>query len=108
MIIKAYEHEKIKKINNKIFLFYGENNGYKNQVVQEVFFEKFKGSIERYEENEILNNYDNFISGLTNKSFFEEKINTGKYYFDKILPRAESHYIAGITGSESTMKANFN
>jgi len=44
----------------------------------------------------------------TNKSFFEEKINTGKYYFDKILPRAESHYIAGITGSESTMKANFN
>ena len=72
MIIKAYEHEKIKKINNKIFLFYGENNGYKNQVVQKVFLEKFKGSIERYEENEILNNYDNFISGLTNKSFFEE------------------------------------
>ncbi len=72
MIIKAYEHEKIKKTNNKIFLFYGENNGFKNQVVQKVFFEKFKGSIERYEENEILNNYDNFVSGLTNKSFFEE------------------------------------
>ena len=72
MIIKAYEHEKIKKINNKIFLFYGENNGYKNQVVQKIFFEKFKHSIERYEESEILNNYDNFISGLTNKSFFEE------------------------------------
>jgi len=72
MIIKAYEHEKIKKINNKIFLFYGENNGYKNQVVKKVFFEKFKDNIERYEENEILNNYDNFISGLTNKSFFEE------------------------------------
>ena len=72
MIIKAYEHEKIKKINNKIFLFYGENNGYKNQVVQNLFFKKFKDSIERYEENEILNNYDNFISGLTNKSFFEE------------------------------------
>ena len=72
MIIKAYEYEKIKKINNKIFLFYGENNGYKNQVVQKVFFEKFKNSIERYEENEILNNYDNFISELTNKSFFEE------------------------------------
>ena len=72
MIIKAYEHEKIKKINNKIFLFYGENNGYKNQVVQNIFFEKFKNSIERYEENEIFNNYDNFISELTNKSFFEE------------------------------------
>ena len=37
MIIKAYEYEKIKKINKKIFLFYGENNGYKNQIVQKVF-----------------------------------------------------------------------
>ena len=44
----------------------------------------------------------------TNKSFFEEKINTGKYYFEKILPRAESHYISGITGSETMMRANFN
>jgi len=44
----------------------------------------------------------------TNKSFFEEKINTGKYYFNKILPRAESHYISGITGSETMMRANFN
>ncbi len=72
MIIKAYEYEKIKKINNKIFLFYGENNGYKNQIIQKVFLDDFKNSIERYEENEILNNYDNFISELTNKSFFEE------------------------------------
>ena len=44
----------------------------------------------------------------SNKSFYAEKINTGKYYFDKILPRAESHYISGITGSEAMMKANFN
>ena len=72
MIIKAYEYEKIKKINNKIFLFYGENNGYKNQIIKKIFIDEFRGSVERYEENEILNNYDNFISGLTNKSFFEE------------------------------------
>ncbi len=44
----------------------------------------------------------------SNKSFFQEKINTGKYYFDKILPRTESHYISAITGSETMMKANFN
>ena len=42
-----------------------------------------------------------------NKSFFEEKINTGKYYFDKILPRAESHYNLE-KGSETMMKENFN
>ena len=44
----------------------------------------------------------------TNKSFFEDKINTATYYFDKILPRAQSHYLSAITGSKSMMKANFN
>ena len=44
----------------------------------------------------------------TNKSFFEDKINTAKYYFDKILPRAQSHYLSAVTGSESLMKTNFN
>jgi len=72
MIIKTYEYQKITKINQKIFLFYGENNGYKKQIIQTIFLSKFKGNIERYEENEILNNFDNFISSLTNKSFFEE------------------------------------
>ena len=28
-----------------------------------------------------------------NVKFYEDKINTGKYYFEKILPRAQSHYI---------------
>ena len=44
----------------------------------------------------------------TNKSFYEDKINTGKYYFDKILPRVQSHYLSAVTGSESMMKADFN
>ena len=43
-----------------------------------------------------------------NKSFYEDKINTAKYYFDKILPRAQSHYLSAITGSETMMKGNFN
>ena len=49
--------------------------------------------------------YDKFD---TNKSFFEDKINTATYYFDKILPRAQSHYLSAVTGSKSMMKANFN
>ena len=43
-----------------------------------------------------------------NKSFFEDKINTAKYYFDKILPRVQSHYLSAITGSDTMMKSNFN
>ena len=44
----------------------------------------------------------------TNKNFYEEKINTAKYFFDKILPRIDSHYNSAIAGSESLMKAKFN
>ena len=72
MIIKAYEYEKIKSVSTKIFLFYGENNGYKNQIIHKVFIDKFKGKIERYDESEIFNSYDSFVSGLTNKTFFDE------------------------------------
>ncbi len=43
-----------------------------------------------------------------NKTFFEDKINTATYYFDKILPRAQSHYLSAITGSKTMMKTNFN
>jgi len=72
MIIKAYEHQKIKKLKNNFYLFYGENDGYKNQVIKDIFTDKYKENIERFDENEILNNFETFISNLINKSFFEE------------------------------------
>ena len=43
-----------------------------------------------------------------NKSFFEDKINTATYYFDKILPRVQSHYLSAISGSKSMMLTKFN
>jgi len=43
-----------------------------------------------------------------NKEFFKDKINTATYYFDKVLPRVQSHYISAISGSESMMKTNFS
>ncbi len=49
-----------------------------------------------------------FDNSSKNKNFYEEKINTAKYFFDKILPRIDSHYNSAIAGSESLMKAKFN
>ena len=43
-----------------------------------------------------------------NKEFYEDKLNTGNYFFDKILPRADSHYKSAISGSKYTMSAKFN
>ncbi len=49
--------------------------------------------------------YENYKS---NEEFYDEKINTGNYYFDKIIPRADSHYRSAISGSKFTMGAKFN
>ena len=73
MIIKTFELQKLKATKAKKFLFYGENDGYKNQIINEYFLKKFNNNANRYDENEILNNYDSFVSNLLNKSFFEEK-----------------------------------
>ncbi|MFL2892383.1 MAG: acyl-CoA dehydrogenase family protein [Candidatus Pelagibacter sp.] len=43
-----------------------------------------------------------------NNEFYDDKINTGNYYFDKIVPRVDSHYKSAISGSKYTMSAKFN
>ena len=43
-----------------------------------------------------------------NKSFYDDKINTAKFYFDKVLPRAEHHYKSAISGSSNIMNFKFN
>ena len=43
-----------------------------------------------------------------NKNFYDEKINTAKFYFDKVLPRAEQHYKSAISGSSNIMNFKFN
>ena len=72
MIIKTFELQKLRATKAKKFLFYGENEGYKNQIINEYFMKKFKKNTNRYDENEVLNNYNSFVSNLLNKSFFEE------------------------------------
>ncbi|MDB9745289.1 DNA polymerase III subunit delta [Candidatus Pelagibacter sp.] len=72
MIIKSFE---IKKIigKHKFFLFYGENQGFKNQLIDDEFKKKKLESCYFYEENEILNNKETFFSNLLTKSFFENE-----------------------------------
>ena len=43
-----------------------------------------------------------------NKKFHEDKINTAKFYFEKVLPRAEQHYKSAISGSSNIMNFKFN
>ena len=86
MIIKSFELDKIKSKKTNLILIYGLNQGYKNQIIKEVFTNLFKGEILRFDENEILNNQEEFISNLMNKSLFEnEKLIIISRASDKIL-----------------------
>jgi len=43
-----------------------------------------------------------------NKKFFEDKIETAKFFFDRILPRIDTYYKSGTSGSKNIMNFRFN
>ena len=72
MILKVQDlSQKVKK--NKILLFHGVNEGYKQSILKENFEPSFAGSIFKYYEREIFSNIDDFYNQVLSKSFFEEK-----------------------------------
>ena len=72
MIIKSYD---IKNYFNKnsIFLFYGENNGLKEEIIDDFFKKNYVGATFNYSEKDVLNNLDNFYNQIYSKSFFDNK-----------------------------------
>ena len=84
MIIKNYETNKINLGKFNHILLYGKNEGFKNQVIENLL--KNKAQSLNYEEREILENPDQFIESLLSKSLFEdEKIILIKRATDKIF-----------------------
>ena len=43
-----------------------------------------------------------------NKKFYEEKIETANFFFNRVLPRVESYYLTATTGSKYIMNFKFN
>ena len=119
MIIKTYQLEKIRKKYSNFYLLYGENEGYKNQVIKDILTIDFKDNINRYDESEIINNFDNFITQITNKSFFEDKKiiiisratdKINKFLEDIFSRNIDDVYIvlnAGILDKKSKLRINF-
>ena len=84
MIIKSFEINKINFDQNKLVLFYGKNEGFKNEATNNLI--KEKDEVTKYEEKEVLENINNFIESILSKSLFEsEKIIIIKRVTDKIL-----------------------
>ena len=89
MIFKSYQISQINREIHNLLLFYGKNEGLKNQVIKNII--KDKKNISNYDEKEVLDNEYNFIENLLTKSLFDdEKIIIIKRSTDKILKVIES------------------
>ena len=73
MIHKSFELSKIKLNNHKFYLFYGNNEGLKEETIKNLFEKNYNDQIHRYEEKEILENTSNFFNSVLTKSFFDNK-----------------------------------
>ena len=94
MILKSYEINKIDQNINHLILFYGKNEGLKNEAVRILVK---KNDISNYEEKEILDNENNFIENILSKSLFEkEKFIVIKRTTDKILKVIETLHLKNL------------
>jgi len=83
MIKKNYEIEKLNQ-NFNYFLFYGKNEGLKNETI--IKLNHKKKEILNYDEKEVLENQSFFIEKVLSKSLFDEdKIIVIKRATDKIV-----------------------
>ena len=73
MIIKFFELDKIDLKKNNCYLFYGDNEGLKDQIIENNFKKKYSKKTFYYDESDILNNKDNFFDAILTKSFFENE-----------------------------------
>ena len=73
MIIKSFELNKLELNNYKFYLFYGDNEGSKEETIKNIFEQNYPDKIYRYEEKEILDNIDNFFNSILTKSFFDNE-----------------------------------
>jgi DNA polymerase-3 subunit delta len=89
MILKSFEIKKINKNIHNLILFYGKNEGLKNEAINILI--KDKNNISNYEEKEILDNENYFIESILSKSLFEQqKFIVIKRVTDKILKLIET------------------
>ena len=91
MILKSFEINKLKLDKYNFFLFYGDNEGLKDEIIKNLFEKNYIDKIHRYEEKEILDNKNIFFESIFTKSFFDnEKLIIINRATDKIKEVIES------------------
>ena len=100
MIVKSYELDKIKN-NLNFFLFYGKNEGLKNQHIKQLLEKNNNNNVIKYDEKEVLENEDIFFESILSNSLFENEksiiINRGTDKINEIIINLIERNIDGIT-----------
>jgi DNA polymerase-3 subunit delta len=74
VILKYFEISKLNiQKKYRFFLFYGDNEGLKEETIKNLFEENYLDKIHRYEEKEILDNKNDFFNNVLTKSFFDNE-----------------------------------
>ena len=73
MIIKSFELDKLIFSSLSVHLIYGNNEGIKQDIISNFYTKNYQGEVLKYDEQEILNNKDEFISSLLTKSLFDSE-----------------------------------
>tara|TARA_A100001011_G_C14268221_1_gene825717 strand:- start:564 stop:1550 length:987 start_codon:yes stop_codon:yes gene_type:complete len=106
MIIKTFEINKKKIDKQNFFLVYGENEGLKREVIQNLQ-KNFNGNIDNYDEAQILVDKEIFYEKIFNQSFFDkEKIIIVNRCSEKIYELIENILEKNISGTKIILNAN--
>ena len=73
MIIKSFELNKIDLKKNNFFLFYGENEGLKKEIIESNFKNNYPKKTFYYDESEVLNNKVIFLRKFYQNPFLKMK-----------------------------------
>ena len=106
MIIKSFEKDKIKRTQAKFFLLYGDNQGFKNDIISLLKLNK-EVNADVYYEAEILKDISNFTNTILSKSFFDnEKFIVIRKSTDKIISCIEFLLEKKIDGTTIILEAD--
>ena len=106
MIVKTFEIGKKKFDKENFFLVYGENQGLKNEIIQNLK-KNLKGNIDNYDEAQILVDKELFYEKIFNQSLFEkEKIVIVNRCSEKIYDIIENILEKKISDTKIILNAN--
>jgi len=106
VIIKTFELNKKKFDKQNFFLIYGENEGLKKEVIENLK-KNLNGSIENYDEAQIISNSELFYEKIFNQSLFiKEKIIIINRCSEKIFDLIENILEKEISNIKIILNAN--